>query len=248
MPSAAHRHWLPSRSEVSTSADLSHGRAPPARASALEEACDEARVDAPGLKFGIGQHRRVQGQIGLRRRRCAWRRWPRAARCSAVGAIRPVRDDLAEQRVVERRDARCPNRCACRRECPRPLGHIASRDVPGLGWKSLRGILGVDAAFDGAASRHGCRIERTAGPAPLRWRSARQRDRCPSPPRSPDAPPGCARSSPENRRRRARVDQELHRPGAAIRQARAQSAPPPRAARAGSRSDRPGAGASSISF
>src|SRR5579863_6393173 len=55
-PSAAHRHWLPSRSEVSTSSISAMGT--------LQQPRHEAGVDAAGLEFRIGQYRRVKRKVG----------------------------------------------------------------------------------------------------------------------------------------------------------------------------------------
>src|SRR3954462_8888814 len=62
MPVAPHRHWLPSRSEVSTSCNsamATHAL----RIATFEMAGQIAGVDAAGGKFCIRQHFGVQGEI-----------------------------------------------------------------------------------------------------------------------------------------------------------------------------------------
>src|SRR5689334_12734848 len=95
-PSAAHRHWLPSRREVSTIWMSATVHLQPAR--------EVARIHATGLELGIAQHIRMEREIG---------RDARDARGSDGFAqlrqrgrtIRRVRDDLRHERVIERRYA-----------------------------------------------------------------------------------------------------------------------------------------------
>ena len=63
IPTAAHVLWLPSRSEVSTSAISATALLLPG-AVALEEACEEAGVDAAAREIRIGEDRGVQAEIG----------------------------------------------------------------------------------------------------------------------------------------------------------------------------------------
>src|SRR5579863_8079229 len=55
-PSAAHRHWLPSRSEVSTSSISAM--------STLQQSRHEAGVDPASLEFRIGEYRCMKCQVG----------------------------------------------------------------------------------------------------------------------------------------------------------------------------------------
>src|SRR5580658_1117276 len=61
-PSAAQRHWLPSRSEVSTSWMSAIVRTL-LGVAALEESPHEPGIEPAGLKFRIRQHELVEWQI-----------------------------------------------------------------------------------------------------------------------------------------------------------------------------------------
>src|SRR6476661_8391663 len=94
MPMALHRHWLPSRSEVSTNC-TSAMAADPFRVDAVEMAGKVAGVDPAG-ELRIRQHSDVEGEIGghtLEARGGNRGAQPRQRH----GPIRAVRDDLAQQ-------------------------------------------------------------------------------------------------------------------------------------------------------
>src|SRR3954468_8557651 len=103
MPVAPQRHWLPSRSEVSTSC-TSAMTARPAMHS-IEMSRDVARVDAARGEFRIRQHSRMKGEIGGHALDARGGNGATQSR-QRRGAVRPVRDDLAQERVVVGRDAR----------------------------------------------------------------------------------------------------------------------------------------------
>src|ERR1700733_4564994 len=56
IPSAAHRHWLPSRSEVSTNSISAM--------TALQQPRHVLGIDPTSLEFPVGQQRRMKPQIG----------------------------------------------------------------------------------------------------------------------------------------------------------------------------------------
>src|SRR5438132_277963 len=64
-PSAAHKHWFPSRSEVSTSRTSAIACVLHREGTALEQSCYESRIESAGLKFRVGQRSRMKGQIGV---------------------------------------------------------------------------------------------------------------------------------------------------------------------------------------
>src|SRR4051812_38629156 len=64
-PSAAHKHWFPSRSDVSTSRTSDIGRALHCEGAALEQSCHEPCIESACLKFRVGQRSRMKGQIGV---------------------------------------------------------------------------------------------------------------------------------------------------------------------------------------
>src|SRR6185436_18986082 len=104
-PSAAQRHWLPSRREVSTSRISAMTGVLLLRRLRFQQPGNEACVDAAGLEFSVVEHGRVKSQIG--RHTANARRRDRGAQASERGgAIRPIRDDLAHERIVERRYSR----------------------------------------------------------------------------------------------------------------------------------------------
>src|SRR5450631_4524751 len=107
-PKAAHRHWLPSRSEVSINCTSAMGGTVRVLIAEVRPAgiqsVDEARIHPPGLKFRIVQRGTMEAEIALhpadaRRSDCAAQARQRS------GAIRTRRDDLAHQRIIERRNA-----------------------------------------------------------------------------------------------------------------------------------------------
>ncbi len=157
-------------------------------------------------------------------------------------ACRAVRDDLAEQRIVERRHARA-RRCAYRRGCPRLRASALALTSPRAGREVLRGILRIDAAFDGAARATALAAAPAAGPSPPAMAicsATRSRPRTAS-------VTGCStwmrafisrkKNSPPRH-----VDQKLHRAGAAVGQVAPRSAPRPRAERAQLAPDNAGRG------
>src|SRR4051812_46790840 len=85
MPSALHRHWLPSRSEVSTSCT-----------SAMRHVSQESEIDPARAELGAREHACLEGEI-----RCDavdTRRGQRAAQAlQRDAALRREGDDLAEQ-------------------------------------------------------------------------------------------------------------------------------------------------------
>src|SRR5205814_9993692 len=64
-PSAAHKHWFPSRSEVSTSRTSAIACALHREGAALEESCYETRIESAGQKFGVGQRNLMERQNGV---------------------------------------------------------------------------------------------------------------------------------------------------------------------------------------
>src|SRR6185437_4981494 len=103
-PSAAQTHWLPSRSDVS----MSWTSAKPGlheHRCALEQPAQESRVHTALLKLPVGEHRRMQRQVGSHTLYPGGGDGPPHAleRCVAVFSMN---DDLRHQRVIERRDAR----------------------------------------------------------------------------------------------------------------------------------------------
>src|SRR5262249_8138749 len=105
MPSAAQRHWLPSRKEVSTRRTSAMTGVLLLRGLAFQQSGDEAGIDAARLEFGVLEHRRVKGNVrghtvdAGRRDRCTQSR-------ERSRTIRTVGDDLAHERIVERWYAR----------------------------------------------------------------------------------------------------------------------------------------------
>src|SRR4029077_19304232 len=150
IPTAAQVLWLPSRSDVSTRAISATALLLPG-AVALEQACEEARVDAAAGEIRVGEDRGVQSEVGGDARHvCA--RDGRAHRVEYAGAIGTADDDLRHERVVKGRHAGTgldvridPDVRPAR---PGGQGHRA-----GTGLKVAPGILGVDAAFHRAAAR-----------------------------------------------------------------------------------------------
>ena len=63
-PSAAQRHWLPSRSEVSTSSMSAKGGALHAQGIPLEQLRHELGIDAAREKVWLAEHDGVEGQVG----------------------------------------------------------------------------------------------------------------------------------------------------------------------------------------
>src|SRR6185437_9242148 len=62
-PNAAQTHWLPSRSDVSTSCTSAKPGLHEDRRRPLEEARQEAGIDAARLELPVAEDRRVQQQV-----------------------------------------------------------------------------------------------------------------------------------------------------------------------------------------
>src|SRR5690349_9836778 len=148
MPSALHRHWLPSRSEVSTRRASAMGHRGTRRTLA-QQAREITGVDAAGHELRIAEDLGVQPEVGgdaVDARDGDGGAQPR----QRLRAVAAVRDDLAEQRVVERRhrgagiDVRIDADTLAVGPAYRAHRARARREI-------ARGILGIDAALDGAA-------------------------------------------------------------------------------------------------
>src|ERR1700685_2605946 len=106
IPKAAHRHWLPSRSEVSTNWTSAMGdiRRPTAQVRPAQiQALDEAGVHAADLEFRIGKCGAMKAKIALDPADTRHRNGASQTRQSS-GAIRTRGDDLAHQRIIKRRN------------------------------------------------------------------------------------------------------------------------------------------------
>src|SRR3569833_1404724 len=64
-PSAAHKHWFPTRSDVSTSRMSAIACALHCEGVALEQPCHEPRIESAGLKFRVGHRNLMKKQIGV---------------------------------------------------------------------------------------------------------------------------------------------------------------------------------------
>src|SRR5687767_1969415 len=64
MPTAPHRHWLPSRSEVSTSCTSAMNHRPRVHRTASQQAREVTRVDPAHHEFGIRQYFGMQREVG----------------------------------------------------------------------------------------------------------------------------------------------------------------------------------------
>src|SRR5579862_3869364 len=146
-PSADHRHWLPSRNEVSTSWILA------TCASLLQlvpfkESRHERSIDAASLEFWIGQHSGMEREI----RRDAFDvcRCERAAHpLEGRGSIRRVHDNLGHQRIVKRRNARARKNVGIHTHAF-SRGPLRFSNSAGAGAKVVRWIFRIDPALDRA--------------------------------------------------------------------------------------------------
>src|SRR6202050_2464763 len=137
IPRAAHRHWLPSRSEVSTSS-----------MSAMvtrQQPRHVAGVDPTSLEFGVGEQRRMKRQVGGD---AAYPgvcdRLPHAA--DRRGSVGRMDDDLGHQGIIVRRYAhsRSDVRIHAYAGTARP---VDLAQLARAGTKVARRIFGVHAAF-----------------------------------------------------------------------------------------------------
>ena len=67
-----------------------------------------------------------------------------------AGSVRRMGDDLGQQRIIERRNARARGDVRVHADAL-PLGQLTVTHLPGTGTKIVGGILGIDPALDGAA-------------------------------------------------------------------------------------------------
>src|SRR5690348_13788904 len=140
-PSAAQRHWLPSRSEVSTSLMSAMGYELHSR--------EEGRVDTTRLELGVRQYGGVKRQVGSNAGDPG--RGDRLLQARERG--RPVigmGNDLGHQGVVERRDTGARGDVCVDTDAlsgrPGSLAHEARTRA-----EIIVGIFGVHAAFDRTA-------------------------------------------------------------------------------------------------
>src|SRR5688572_23809563 len=150
IPGAAQRHWLPSRSEVSTSSMSAKGGALRAQGIPLQQPRHELGIYAAREKLWLAEHDRVEGQVG-----CDPAYFSRRDRVvhppQCRGAVRGMRNDLGHQRVIVRRN---PGARGNMRIYPYTRTGRPSRlgDDPRAWTEVAGGILGVHSALDRAAS------------------------------------------------------------------------------------------------
>src|SRR5688572_30109280 len=148
-PSAAQRHWLPSRSEVSTSSISAKGGVLHAQGIPLQQSRHEPGIHAAREKVWLAEHDGVEGQVGCDTAYCSRHDrvvHPPQCRC----AVRGMRNDLGHQRVIVRRNRGAGGNMRIypytRTGRPSRLGN-----EPRAWTEVAGGVLGVHPALDRAA-------------------------------------------------------------------------------------------------
>src|SRR5882757_2785894 len=150
-PSAAHRHWLPSRSEVSTIRTSAIARPLQRERVALEQSRHKTCIKSPSLKFGVGECKFVEAQIAAHPGQSS-RRNGLLHPCQGGGPIRSVGNYFGHQRVIERgyMGAGCNVGIHADALTARP-SHLAH--TPRAGPKIVGRIFGIHTTFDRTAVR-----------------------------------------------------------------------------------------------